>query len=424
MKLNRVEEALKDLNNSIQIEPSMKAWMRRSQVRLELGQYADAFSDCKQAMILEPRNKHVWRILNTIETHDLLLAPEIQLYRYQVACQKLRVMGNPMPPCLTGHATCTIDDVVYMFGGRSAGAGGENQYFYCFDIEDRYWSSLETRGPAVPQARSWHTLNSVKPHHIIILFGGVSPRGEYSDMWLYHSRDQKWTPMLPTPGQEWPSARSGHSATIIPNTKDKNVYDMYVFGGRSKNGAFNELWRLSLIFKAHDSTPAIYWQQLHRSKNDQWPAARDGHSICWLTKQNQLIMYGGNGQDSREKLDDVWLLDLAKLTWLQQEVSVGAPKPRAYHSMHVVGAFVFVIGGRTYDGEENVVYALDTSSFRWYQVPVDNLDAFAARAWHSSEFCNDTILVFSGGGPSGPLQDTVALMLTGTVLLEVEPASV
>ena len=78
------------------------------------------------------------------------------------------------------------------------------------------------------------------------------------------------------------------------------------------------------------------------------PCARYGHSMAHNPNQNTVIIFGG--QDNRKFLDDVYVLQLSDLAWINC-ITMGAhPLPRASHQSAFYENKMIVFGGLNSEG--------------------------------------------------------------------------
>ncbi|MGH2560446.1 MAG: Kelch repeat-containing protein [Thermomicrobiales bacterium] len=125
-----------------------------------------------------------------------------------------------------------------LFGGCSSGFGPCPQGdLWSFDPETRDWTEIAPA--AAPSARSNPSLTYDRNRKQSILFGGLTDGGYGADLWLGKLDGDAfaWTEL---PGQEtWPAPRASHDAVMTAGA-------LYLFGGASDQGTFNDLWRLKL----------------------------------------------------------------------------------------------------------------------------------------------------------------------------------
>ncbi|DBA00969.1 TPA: hypothetical protein N0F65_006230 [Lagenidium giganteum] len=170
-----------------------------------------------------------------------------------------------------------------------------------------------------------------------------------------------------------------------------------------------------IAVRGNPAPPGLNGHVLFRAK---W---RDGSSRVMLfggravrdQKSDVLIVFGGNGQRSEQKMNEVWAFDLASQAWSHVVSTGDVPAPRSYHTAHMMGGFMIVLGGRMVDREDDQVYVFDLEVGVWYVLPIPEDRRLSARAWHSSVALDDGRLFLLGGGTyTGPLKDAALLDLS------------
>ncbi|RLN53465.1 hypothetical protein BBJ29_005042 [Phytophthora kernoviae] len=141
------------------------------------------------------------------------------------------------------------------------------------------------------------------------------------------------------------------------------------------------------------------------------PAAVNGHTL-FEGDDGHVYLFGGRAV--REQKPSVFVRDKEDdSSWGTAVVKGDIPTPRSYHTAHVIDEFLFVVGGRTADSEDDSVYMLDTNTSEWFKVPIPKDHALTPRAWHSSILTNaGKLFVLGGGTYHGPLKDAATLDLT------------
>jgi hypothetical protein len=129
-----------------------------------------------------------------------------------------------LPPKRTGHASVTVKDKVYIFGGT------DGQYHYndtwCYDVTTNEWSELSCIG-YIPVPREGHAACLVDD--VMYIFGGRGVDGkDLGDLASFRISNQRWY-MFANMGPS-PSGRSGHALTAYQNK-------VVVLGGESFTGA-------------------------------------------------------------------------------------------------------------------------------------------------------------------------------------------
>ncbi|EQC27300.1 hypothetical protein SDRG_14921 [Saprolegnia diclina VS20] len=127
------------------------------------------------------------------------------------------------------------------------------------------------------------------------------------------------------------------------------------------------------------------------------PSARGGQSM--LLAGQQLVLFGGHyfgGEAGFVYLDEVWVLDLETSAWSQVKCEGKPPAPRYSHSATLVGAKMFVFGGKGDKGKVyRDMYYLDLETWHWYVVNWTT-ESPPERFGHS-DLAVGTKLVFFGG---------------------------
>ncbi|KAI0275149.1 hypothetical protein BC834DRAFT_965581 [Gloeopeniophorella convolvens] len=128
--------------------------------------------------------------------------------------------GNEKPPKRTGHASVTHGDKIIIFGGT------DGRYHYndtwLFDTSTRKWTELQCTG-YIPSPREGHAAALVDD--VMYVFGGRSVDGtDLGDLTAFKLSSQRWF-MFQNMGPS-PSGRSGHAMA-------SNGTRIFVLGGES-----------------------------------------------------------------------------------------------------------------------------------------------------------------------------------------------
>ncbi|EDV23827.1 uncharacterized protein TRIADDRAFT_57417 [Trichoplax adhaerens] len=147
-------------------------------------------------------------------------------------------------------SACYYKDSVYIFGGISMSDQTAFNDLHRFDLRNRCWSNstLITKGTK-PLPRG--SASMVRHDYRLILFGGYCPSTHhlahndfselyrfYNDLFVYDPLTSTWTEIKITPCNI-PQERASHSAVVIGHS-------MIIFGGISKRTSFNDVWILDL----------------------------------------------------------------------------------------------------------------------------------------------------------------------------------
>lgn len=342
--------------------------MRRATARVELLEFNEAVRDLVAALAFEPDNKECVAKLSTLaKLHTPTTTSHQKVDRrtsltaaLAVATRggwkALAVKGNPAPPALNGHTLFRgAGGKIYLFGGRSV--RDQKRQVFALDKRDYSWDVAAMSGSS-PLSRAWHSISCIDDDSsTMCVYGGVSSQGEDPHVHiLAASSDSRvsWSEPELVEG-EAPSPRSGHSAVSISTHSGTETY---IFGGRTKRGVSGAMF----VLRSRKSERGFVcsWEEVART--EPWPSARDGHTMCVLpAADGKLVLFGGNGQQNEDKMNDLWIFDVNSRQWEKVECVGDAvpPPPRSYHSAHMVGACMFVIGGRMRDAEDSEVYMFD-----------------------------------------------------------------
>ena len=143
--------------------------------------------------------------------------------------------NRPVKRCLCRGAWDTNRNRFLMFGGQTDGTPFLGD-LWAFDGQT--WTEITTEPK--PSPRNFYAMAETDPGRIA-LFGGntVDAPGPMNDLWFFDSQTDTWT--LAQPEGETPSARYGHDAVWLPETRR-----LIVFGGHDTSGDLNDLWELSI----------------------------------------------------------------------------------------------------------------------------------------------------------------------------------
>ena len=307
LRLHQPAAAVDDCTEALAVDPrNVKALARRGTAYVALGSPGDlasASADFEAALEVEPRNAQCLAALTAAYDEQIeaggggaALEHGVRVKRALLAgfaWRSPRVMGNPSPPPLTGHATCLtvppplsreggadhpVPPGLLVTGGRAVRLGNSGVFHLSLsggfaDNDDagepQHWSVAETRemrkvaesraggsrvggsrggggtsgaGRGSDSARSWHTMTHIgNAGDLVVVYGGILEQGggETGDVAVLDVRHMSWCRV------EWqgredarPSPRSSHSATAITGG------DVLVFGGRNRSGVMGDTHRL------------------------------------------------------------------------------------------------------------------------------------------------------------------------------------
>eukprot|EP00698_Gefionella_okellyi_P002052 TRINITY_DN1192_c0_g1_i1.p1 TRINITY_DN1192_c0_g1~~TRINITY_DN1192_c0_g1_i1.p1 ORF type:complete len:896 (-),score=200.83 TRINITY_DN1192_c0_g1_i1:38-2689(-) len=216
------------------------------------------------------------------------------------------------------------------------------------------WSIPTTSGPA-PSARSGHSFTLVG--HKLLLFGGFG-HNYFNDIYLFDLRTNTWE-RLQGSGNV-PSARAWHSTTAI----DDHV--VFVFGGISSGTTTNDSYFLD--------TDNGHWS-IAESASVQ-PPPRQGHIATLL--ENKLYIFGGC---SATTLNDLWILSFQTMQWTQIPVRGMWPRARYGHAAVAWRGKIVMCGGCG-DTWMDDWWIFEPISSKWSKQRLTH-GRMLARGWHS-----------------------------------------
>jgi len=195
---------------------------------------------------------------------------------------------------------------------------------------------------------------------------------------------------------------------------------LHVFGGRRADGALSaELWRLHL---------ATGTWTLHRSGDEERPAARSGHTLVAL--RGALWLLGGRG-DAGQVHGGMWRFDVSAPRWalLAETPDALARTDHCAAAHHRLGTML-VHGGGGRSGLRDDLWSWDQLTARWEHLDGEHAQGPAggvrpaARRGHTCALVPDTreLLVLGGSGAAGvALHDLWAFDLHGRTWAERAP---
>mmetsp|Transcript_4117 Transcript_4117/g.7543 ORF Transcript_4117/g.7543 Transcript_4117/m.7543 type:complete len:590 (+) Transcript_4117:56-1825(+) len=244
------------------------------------------------------------------------------------------------PAARGGHTATLVGSDIFLIGGASSEATFAD--VYRLDLLRRRWTKVAEGGGLKMSARTSHA--AVADAGRIYVFGGYDADGGFlNDLWVLHApMSPPYSPdapdvltevvaewSRPVPTGEVPSARQGHSLTLV----DRHLI---LFGGLVADGSnVNDVYSYDI---ARGS-----WGQL--AIGGTAPAPRQAHSA--LRHGHSVVVAGGCASaGGAHCFSDVWRLDLSAKRWTQRSAGSAQPwREREGHSAVFVGAQMFVFGG-------------------------------------------------------------------------------
>ncbi len=226
------------------------------------------------------------------------------------AWTQLTDSSEPTPSYCSCTAYLPDQDQVLLFGGLSDG-GPLGAKAWTLDVASGAWTALQGTLPAGGIGCTVTWMPALKK---AIVFGGLSPTAYSADTWSYDPVARTFTKLTPAAS---PPARADAIAAYDPGEGGR----MLVFAGtqneEQNTGHRNDLW-------AFDGTT---WTELQPSGGP--PPPRRVAAGGFDPVRRRWVVFGGTVETS--DLGDLWMLDVASLTWTQLP-SAGAPPARGFAS--------------------------------------------------------------------------------------------
>lgn len=164
---------------------------------------------------------------------------------------------------------------------------------------------------------------------------------------------------------------------------------LYMFGGYDGDQCFNDIDILDL--------DTMTWIQ--PEVQGVVPMARNAHTMTVLG--TKLYLFGGHS--GNKHLKDLHIFDTETLTWTEPLIYGNPPKGLRGHTANLIGSKIYLFGG--YDGRgrsfkkiipSNDLYVLNTETMRWSH-PVESEKAPAGRQRHTAcIFGTKKLFIFGG----------------------------
>lgn len=295
--------------------------------------------------------------------------------------------GKHHPEARWGQTMTLIDHGrVLVYGGQSFDHDTNSFKTICdihvYDMSTRKWSK-PVSSESVP--RTWHSATFLPERQLLISFGG--------DQWDEKSKKvvtteevmvldtdiMLWYP--PSVSGQIPTGRSGHTASLLPNTNE-----LVVFGGVKNNK-----WQNSLAV-----LDTSRWKWSNPKISGSAPRPRSYHTATAVggsSGRSRLVIFGGN--DEAESFNTVHVLDASnsKLSWFHPVVSGSPPSARSGHTATLLedNKTILVYGGWDLNADEDAIkddadmifsdsYLLDTEQWSWSTGPKVKYDGSSGAA--------------------------------------------
>lgn len=316
-----------------------------------------------------------------------------------------------------GQVAAVVGNKVYLFGGVCfrENSDQESNTLYVYDVSRHEWSRIDpSKDNAVwPPARSGAAMAAVGEK--LYVYGGLSQAtGWLDDFYVFDTVSNKWNEL---DGDRRPSPRDKAAMVTVQD-------EVFLFGGFCPNiqasgppetadivqeddgdedcedvveedvrqgqvamtmGWSDELWRYCLNKSA--------WE-LVTNKGEATPSARAAHAMSATTE----YLYVMGGRDFEGRQNDLWRFDLSKSAWEIVYCSGLHPDQLSFHQMVAISdKRLAVYGGRNAkDEHSDRLHVLDIPTCQWLQ-PMNTAPVYPPpMGMHCMCIANSVVLVLGG----------------------------
>ena len=233
------------------------------------------------------------------------------------------------------------------------------------------WSHIKAKNKG-PGARAAHSCDLLGNN--LYVFGGWNGKKALNDLHVLNFLNLHWKKMVLT--GNGPQPRNNHSIAMY-------CQSLFIHGGHDGTQWLADLYTLNTDTGRWD-LPTI---------SGTPPSPRACHTLTRVVGEDKLYMFGG--YDGAKCFNDVDLLDLRSMSWIQPNIAGTKPKARNAHTMTSVGTTLFLFGGHSGNEHLQDVHILDTTVMQWDSPNIGGTPPPGIRG-HTSTIVSNKIYIFGG----------------------------
>lgn len=260
------------------------------------------------------------------------------------------------------------------------------------NLNANIWYSMSGTGES-PFMRVGHTCVHVKDdtqHGKLYLIGGANPSECFNDVYILDLNTLSWDKLSDIDSSELSQGRYEH-ACFAASSKY-----VYVFGGADQEKNYNDLVGLNLEKQQMEKIELAGVVQ---------PEARTYH--CGVSFRDQLVVFGG-GSSGKTPVNDsnVYIWNPTQKKWISLSLKCEQPSVRHGHVMlNYNDELIYMFGGMNNDTLFDDLWVLDLKKMTWNRQTSSDEVKPSARAAHGGVCINNNLYIFGGMDAHGNVLD-------------------
>ncbi|KDP45074.1 hypothetical protein JCGZ_01574 [Jatropha curcas] len=263
------------------------------------------------------------------------------------------------------------------------------------------WVAIPVSG-ARPSARYKHAA-AIADEKLYV--SGGSRNGRYlSDVQVFDLRSSEWSSLKLNTNPQADKVEENGFLEVHPATSDHSMVKwgskLLLLGGHSRKSSD----RMTVGFINLETNHCGVIETSGKA-----PVARGGHSATLVG--SRLIIFGGE-DSGRRLLNDVYVLDLEKMTWDALETTQTPPAPRFDHTATIhAQRYLLIFGGCSHSIFFNDLHVLDLQTMEWSQPEIQG-DLVTPRAGHAGIAIDENWYIVGGGDNKNGCPETLVLNMS------------